>query len=398
MPVCEKGRGVEIMAIGKVLTLFGTRPEVIKLAPVVQQLEAYGTTLETINVASGQHTDLLNPFVRLFDIRIDRNLQVMEAGQTPNGVCSRVLALFDRVLAEESPSLVLVQGDTTTAMTGALAAFYRRIPLGHVEAGLRSGNPYSPYPEEMNRRLISRLATYHFAPTPRNRDTLLSEGVPPEAIFVTGNPVVDSLQFVLQRSRPGPVVEGAIHATEGLRRVVLTTHRRESFGELMLENLRVLRRFVECQDDAALLFPVHPNPAVVGQATAILSGHARIHLLPPLDYESFIILMSQAWLIVSDSGGVQEEAPTLGKPLLILRENTERPEAIECGVARLVGGRPERLAVMLDEISRDRRWVDQVTTTENPFGDGDSGRRIAGIIARVLHLSPANHVQTGGRR
>jgi UDP-N-acetylglucosamine 2-epimerase (non-hydrolysing) len=250
----------------------------------------------------------------------------------------------------------------------------------------------------MNRRLISRLTTYHFAPTPRNRDTLLSEGVVPEAIFVTGNPVVDSLTVVLQRSRPGPVVEEAIHVTQGLRRIVLTTHRRESFGEVMLENLRVLRRFVERHDDVSLLFPVHPNPAVVSQATAILSGHARIHRLPPLDYESFILLLSQAWLIVSDSGGVQEEAPTLGRPLLILRENTERPESIECGVARLVGGRPERLAAMLDEISRDRSWIDRVGATENPFGDGHSGRRIAQIIARVLHVSPADHALTGGRR
>ncbi len=389
---------MSVGSAGKVLALFGTRPEVIKLAPVIQQLEAYGDRIEAINVASGQHTDLLHPFVRLFGIRIDHDLNVMEAGQTPTGVCSRVLSLLDRILAKERPNLLLVQGDTTTAMSGALAGFYNRIPVGHVEAGLRSGNPYSPYPEEMNRRLISRLTTYHFAPTPRNRDTLLSEGVVPEAIFVTGNPVVDSLTVVLQRSRPGPVVEEAIHATQGLRRIVLTTHRRESFGEVMLENLRVLRRFVERHDDVSLLFPVHPNPAVVSQATAILSGHARIHRLPPLDYESFILLLSQAWLIVSDSGGVQEEAPTLGRPLLILRENTERPESIECGVARLVGGRPERLAVMLDEISRDRSWIDRVGATENPFGDGHSGRRIAQIIARVLQVSPADHALTGGRR
>jgi len=386
------------VSIAKVVAVFGTRPEVIKLAPVIQQLEAYGKALEIINVTSGQHTDLLYPFLRLFDIRIDHDLNVMEAGQTPSAVCSRVLALLDQILAKERPNLLLVQGDTTTAMSGALAAFYRRIPVGHVEAGLRSGNPYSPYPEEMNRRLISRLTTYHFAPTLRNRDALLSEGVAPEAIFVTGNPVVDSLKVMLQRSRPAPIVEDVLHATKGSRRIVLTTHRRESFGEVMLENLRVLRRFVERHDDVTLLFPVHPNPAVVGQAHAIHSDHARIHLLPPLDYESFIILMSQAWLIVSDSGGVQEEAPTLGRPLLILRENTERPESIECGVARLVGGRHERLAVMLEEISRDRTWVDQVTTTENPFGDGNSGRRIAGIITRVLNVSPADRVLMGGRR
>jgi UDP-N-acetylglucosamine 2-epimerase (non-hydrolysing) len=372
-----------------VLTVFGTRPEVIKLAPVIEHLEAQRDAFRTVNVTSAQHTDLLYPLVRMFGIRIDHDLQIMEPNQTPNQVCARVLAGLDLLLHEERPDLILVQGDTTTAMAGALAGFHRRIPVGHVEAGLRSGNAYSPYPEEMNRRLITRLASYHFAATQRNRATLLSEGVSKDAVFVTGNPVVDSLHAILKRTAVAPAVARLLDATRGLKRMVLTTHRRESFGDTMAGNLTVLRSFVARRTDVALLFPVHPNPAVAGPATAILSGQPRIHLIPPLDYADFIVLLSHAWLLVSDSGGVQEEAPTLGKAVLVLRENTERPEAIEAGVARLVGGEPARLALMLEEAYQDGSWIQGVASCANPFGHGDSGTQIAQIIARLLDESPA---------
>src|SRR2546422_190065 len=372
----------------KVLTVFGTRPEVIKLAPVIEQLEVQRDVFRTVNVTSAQHTDLLYPFVRMFGIRVDHDLRIMEPNQTPNQVCARVLARLDLILDEERPDLILVQGDTTTAMAGALAGFHRRIPIGHVEAGLRSGNAYSPYPEEMNRRLITRLATYHFAATRRNRATLLSEGVPEDNVFVTGNPVVDSLHAMLRRAAVSPVVASLLEATSGLKRIVLTTHRRESFGDAMAGNLSVLRGFVARRPDVALIFPVHPNPDVVGPATAILSGHPRIHLVPALGYEYFIVLLSRAWLLVSDSGGVQEEAPTLGKPVLILRENTERPEAIEAGVARLAGGEPARLALMLQGAYEGRSWIYHVGKGENPFGQGDAGKRIAQIIVRVLAELP----------
>jgi UDP-N-acetylglucosamine 2-epimerase (non-hydrolysing) len=368
----------------KVLTLFGTRPEVIKLAPVIQQIECRSLEFKAVNVSSGQHTDLLYSFLSLFGIRVDHDLQVMDVDQTPNQVCSRVLASLDPILSERKPDLIVVQGDTTTAMAGALAGFYRCIPVAHVEAGLRTGNIYSPYPEEMNRRLITRLATYHFAATRRNRDTLLSEGVSEEKIFVTGNPIVDSLEMIRRRSVIAPAVKEVLAATQGLRRLVLTTHRRESFGAIMARNFRVLRNFVELHGDTALIFPVHPNPAVTKSATGIFATHPRVHMIKPLDYQDFIILLSQAWLIVSDSGGVQEEAPTLKKPLLILRENTERPEAIESGVARLVGGCPERLAEMLDEVYRDGKWIHDIGNVENPFGRGDSGKRIMKIIEQLL--------------
>jgi UDP-N-acetylglucosamine 2-epimerase (non-hydrolysing) len=368
----------------KILTIFGTRPEVIKLAPIIQRLTSCGKLFQMINIASGQHTDLLYPFVRLFGIQIEYDLQVMGHDQTPNQVCSRVLASLDPILEQERPDLILVQGDTTTALAGALAGFHRRIPVAHVEAGLRSGSSQSPYPEEMNRRLISRLATYHFAATARNRENLIIEGILEQNIFLTGNPVVDSLLAIMKISHPSPSLASLLDDTAELKRIVLTTHRRESFGEIMAENLQVLRQFVDTHEDIALIFPVHPNPSVQGPASTYLSDHPRIRLVPPLEYPDFVILLSRAWLIVSDSGGVQEEAPTLGKPLLVLRENTERPEALDAGVARLVGGRPDRLAVMLEEIYGNGNWTSHIKETENPFGRGDSGRRISTIIQQLL--------------
>lgn len=371
----------------KILTIFGTRPEVIKLAPVIHHLESLGGLFQTINVTSAQHTDILYPPVQLLRIRLDHDLRIMSPDQTPNLVCSRVLAALDPLLSREQPDLILVQGDTTTALAGALAGFQRDIPVGHVEAGLRSHDPRNPYPEEMNRRLITSMASYHFAATPGNRETLLAEGVARQSVFVTGNPVVDSLKAILARLEVAPETAALLKATDGLKRVVLTTHRRESFGEEMVENLKVIRRFVEAHEDVALIFPVHPNPAVTRAAHAALAGRPRIHLARPMNYDQFIALLSRAWLIVSDSGGVQEEAPTLGKPLLILRENTERPEAVESGVARLVGGDPQRLSALLERAWRRGSWVERVKKIENPFGRGDSGRRIARIIAQVLSAS-----------
>lgn len=368
----------------KVLTVFGTRPEAIKLAPVMHELETRPFAVETVCVATSQHTDLLRPFVRLFNIRADYDLKAMRAGQTPDELRTRLVASLDPIMLKEDPDMVLVQGDTTTALSGALAAFARGIAVGHVEAGLRSGNLHSPFPEEMNRRLITQLATYHFAATSFNRTTLLEEGIKDEAIFVTGNPVVDSLKTILSGSHLSEEVAGLLEATRGLRRIVLTTHRRESFGRLMTENLRVLRRFVEAHADVTLIFPVHPNPEVV-RAARLLESHPRIHLIEPLGYEDFIQLMSSAWLLVSDSGGIQEEAPTLGRPLLVLRENTERREALQSGIARLVGGSPERLGLLLEEALAEGSWAERVAEIENPFGDGTSGHSIARTVLELLN-------------
>lgn len=367
-----------------ILTLFGTRPEVIKLAPVIRALEAQPDRWRTLNVSSSQHTDLLYPFAERLAIRIDRDLAVMQPGQAPSEVLARVLAGLDSLLATEQPDLLLVQGDTTTALAGAIAAFHRRIPLGHVEAGLRSGDIASPFPEEMNRRLITQMARFHFAATQSNVDNLRAEGVAADRIVLSGNPVVDSLHAIRTAHGPSIRLIGALAALDGLRLIALTTHRRESFGPVMEGHLKILRRFVERHADMALVFPVHPNPAVRNAAAALLSGAPRTLLLEPLDYPDFIHLLSRAWLIVSDSGGVQEEAPSLGKPLLVLRDNTERPEVLDCGVGRLVGSSPARLETLLEEALLDTAWFERVRATPNPFGAGDGGLRIVSAIERFL--------------
>ncbi len=370
------------MRLGKVLTLFGTRPEIIKLAPVVAALERRGD-LATCNVASSQHRDLIRPFARTFGLRIDHDLGVMRPGQTPNQVVSRVLSSLEPVLRAESPALVLVQGDTSTALAGALAAFHRGIPVGHVEAGLRTGDPLSPFPEEMNRRLITRIASLHFAATRRNVEVLRNEGAPEEGILLTGNPVVDALHRILREPPPRDVLP-LLEELAGSRIIALTTHRRENFGDVMGGHLAALRRFVAKHEDVSLVFPVHPNPAVREVTQRTLAGAERVKLIDPLGYHEFIQLLAASWLIVSDSGGVQEEAPTLRKPLLVLRESTERPEAVECGVARMVGTDSQRLEDLLEEAERGSPWMSQVASVRNPFGQGDAGARIADAVARFL--------------
>lgn len=366
-----------------VLTVFGTRPEVIKLAPVIAELERH-RAFRTVNVSSGQHTDLLSPFVKLFGVRVDHDLSVMRPDQSLSQLFARVLTELDPLLAAVRPDAVLVQGDTTTAVAAALAAFHRGIPVGHVEAGLRTADPLSPFPEEMNRRLVTRVARWHFAGTANHRRTLRREGVPRENVVLTGNPVVDALKYVGTATAPSTRLQAILDATGGLKRVVLTTHRRESFGSVLEGNLLALRAFVETHPDTALVFPVHPNPCVRAVAGAVLAGRERIHLTDPLDYPDFIGLLSKAWLIASDSGGVQEEAPSLGVPLLVLRESTERPEAIDAGCAELAPT-PDALAVMLE-----RKYAvcaqDSGRPGRNPFGDGRAARRIVRALARHLNI------------
>ena len=366
----------------KVLVLFGTRPEAIKLAPVIHELRK--KFFQTIVVSSSQHKQLLAPFLTSLDVDVDFDLGVMRRDQTPNGVCSRVMAKLDKILVSEKPNLILVQGDTTTTLAGALAAFYRKIPVGHVEAGLRSGNLMSPFPEEMNRRVVSQIASFHFAATEKNRRNLLAEDVPSEKVFVTGNPVVDALKYMLKNLKVDPAITQLIRATDGKKRILLTTHRRESFGSAMTANLKVIGDFVEQRKDVCLFFPVHPNPNVKNIADTILGGRERIYLLEPLDYSNFLSIMKSAWLILSDSGGVQEEAPSLGKPLLILRENTERPEAIRSGVAKLVGNSPGSLKRFLEENYSVETWIKSIKEVANPFGDGKAAMRIVKIIEERL--------------
>ncbi len=370
----------------KVLVLFGTRPEAIKLAPVIHELRK--KFFQTVVVSSSQHKQLLKPFLDSLAVDVDFDLGVMRRNQSPNDVCAKVVARLDKILDSEQPDLILVQGDTTTTLAGALAGFNRRIPVGHVEAGLRSGNILSPFPEEMNRRLVSQIASLHFAATEKNRRNLLAEDVPSEKVFVTGNPVVDSLKYMLKNLKVDPAITQLIKKTEGRKRVLLTTHRRESFGSAMTANLKVIRDFVDKRKDVCLFFPVHPNPNVKQAAKEIMGGHERIHLLGPLNYSDFLAIMKSVWLIVSDSGGVQEEAPTLGKPLLVLRENTERPEAIRAGVSKLVGTSPGSLKMLLEENYADETWIKSVKEVANPFGDGRSASRIVKIIEEKLATKP----------
>ena len=366
----------------KVLVLFGTRPETIKLAPIIHELQT--RRFRTLVVSSSQHKQLLKPFLAALNVEVDIDLGVMRRNQSPNEVCARVVARLDKILAAERPDLILVQGDTTTTLAGALAGFNRSIPVGHVEAGLRSGNLMSPFPEEMNRRLVSQMASFHFAATDANRRTLIAEGVASDKVFVTGNPVVDSLKGMTQKAACDEHVERLIKDTAGKKRILLTTHRRESFGAALSGNLEVIRAFVEKHDDVCVFFPVHPNPNVRAVAEEILGGHDRIHLLAPMDYSAFLSIMKACWLIVSDSGGVQEEAPSLGKPLLILRENTERPEAIHAGVAKLVGNKPGSLARMLEKNYASDTWMRSVRQIANPFGDGHAAAKIVRVLEQEM--------------
>jgi len=367
-----------------VLTLFGTRPEAIKLAPVIWALERRPDAWRSVTVSSSQHTDLLRPFIGQLGLRIDHDLAVMTPGQAPVEVLARVAAGLAPILAAERPDVLLVQGDTTTALAGALAGLYARVPVGHVEAGLRTGDRFSPFPEEMNRRLITPVADFHFAATPRNVAILRGEGVPADRIVLTGNSVVDALKHILASAARSPRIDGLLRLHRTRRVIALTTHRRENFGEVMTSHLRALKRFVERHPEVVLVFPVHPNPAVRAVTAAELGDSDRIHCIEPLEYPDFVQLLSEAWLVVSDSGGVQEEAPSLGKAVLILRDTTERPEVLDCGVGRLVGRSGERLEAMLEEALADESWLAAARSVANPFGDGHAGERIAAALQEFL--------------
>ncbi len=371
-----------------ILVIYGTRPEAIKLGPVVEALSQSEALARPILAFTGQHDDLARAADRLFALDPDYSLESLVPGQPLNHLCSRILERLEPVLDAERPAMAIVQGDTTSALAGALAAANKGIPVAHVEAGLRTHNRRSPFPEEINRQLITRLASLHCAPTRANRDTLIAEGVEPNSIVVTGNPVLDGLARALKAPLT-PSESATLSRIGGARRlIVLTTHRRESFGPCMRENMSVIRGFIDRHPDTSLAFPVHPNPSVSRPARHLFEDHPRVHLLPHLNYPAFVQLMARAWLLVSDSGGVQEEAPTLKRPLIVLREHTERPEAVECGVARLTGGSPERLRELLENAEADRAWFEQVGRVQNPFGQGDSGKRIARAVMAKLRAEP----------
>lgn len=366
----------------RVLVAFGTRPEAIKLAPVIQELRRRPLVELTV-VTTAQHRQLLDQVLDVFAIAPDADLDVMQPDQTLADLSGRVLSAMDRRLASDRPDLVLVQGDTTSAFMCGLAAFYRHVPVGHVEAGLRTASPANPFPEEMNRRLTSALASMHFAPTERARRALVAEGVPAETIFLTGNPVVDALQQI-RRSDAYRPARPAVAARAGERLVLVTLHRRESWGEPLAGMCRAIADLAARHQDIRVVFPMHLNPRVQGAVRATLRDTPRVSLIAPLDYLSFVRQIEASTLVLTDSGGVQEEAPALGKPVLVLRETTERPEAIESGVARLVGTEPSAIVAAATELLTDAAAYEVMARAVSPFGDGHAAARIADAIeARV---------------
>ena len=373
----------------RILTVFGTRPEAIKMGPVIRALGA-DPAFQPVHLATAQHRDLLDEVLRVFEITPDHDLDVMTADQQLADVTARCVTGIDRILKDEGPAMVLAQGDTTTVMAAALAAYYNRIPFGHVEAGLRTDDKFSPFPEEINRRVAGTLTDLHFAPTAQARANLLREGVPDAWIHVVGNTVVDAVEAIAAHdASTAPLPPG----TEALlarveHPVLVTAHRRESFGEPMEQICRALREIADTHPSVGLVFPVHPNPNVRRTVNAILAGHDRILLLEPVDYLQFVHLMKRCHFILTDSGGVQEEAPSLGKPVLVLRERTERPEGIAAGVARLVGTRRERIVAAATALLTEPAEYAAMTGAGNPYGDGHAGERIAAIIKDYLGRRP----------
>lgn len=369
----------------KILSIFGTRPEAIKMAPVIKELSRYPEQFASRVCVTAQHRQMLDQVLELFRIVPDYDLDIMEPGQDLTDVTCNVLRKLAPVLKEFLPDVVLVHGDTTTTMAASLAAYYLKIPVGHVEAGLRTGNIYSPWPEEINRRLAGAIATWHFAPTERAKENLLREGVAPEAITVTGNTVIDALLDVVGRIRNDSDLQTRMeekfsYLDRAKRLILVTGHRRENFGDGFENICRSLRSIAEAHDDVEILYPVHLNPNVQEPVRRVLGGVGRVYLIEPQDYLPFVYLMDRSYLIITDSGGVQEEAPSLGKPVLVMREETERPEAVEAGTVRLVGARSEDIVRAATELLKDRVAYQKMTLTHNPYGDGHAAQRIREII------------------
>jgi UDP-N-acetylglucosamine 2-epimerase (non-hydrolysing) len=384
--------------MSKVLVVFGTRPEAVKMAPLIKQLGARGDVFETRVCVTAQHRAMLDQILDAFELQPHYDLDIMTSGQDLYDITTHVLAGIRPVMTEFKPDTVLVQGDTTTTFATALAAYYEQIDVGHVEAGLRTGNVYSPYPEEMNRQLTTRLTKYHFAPTPLNRENLLKEAVDAEYIAVTGNTVIDALLMVVRkleqdRRRRDRVTKQI--ALSGLppeilasnRRMVLVTgHRRESFGVGFVNICKAIRELATRHRDVEIVYPVHLNPNVREPVEKILSNIDNVHLIEPVSYEEFVYLMSKAYLLLTDSGGIQEEAPALAKPVLVMRENTERPEAVEAGTARLVGTDCAEIIARTEELLADAAAYDRMATATNPYGDGRASEMIVQFLSERIAL------------
>lgn len=367
----------------KVMTVFGTRPEAIKMAPLVKKLnEAEG--IESVLCVTAQHREMLDQVLELFQLTPDYDLNIMKQNQTISQITSNVLVGLEEVLKKEKPDVVLVHGDTTTTFAAGLASFYQQIKVGHVEAGLRTYDKYSPYPEEMNRVLTGHIADFHFSPTERNRVNLLKEAVNDDDIYITGNTVIDALLEVVDK--PYQFEDETLKQIDfdGRRVITVTCHRRENLGENMEHIFGAIRKIAEEFHDVEIIYPMHMNPKVRETANRILNGMDRVHLIDPLQYQPFVNLMAKSYFIITDSGGMQEEAPSLGKPVLVVRKETERPEAVEAGTVKLAGVEMENIYNMSKQLLTDKSAYDAMAHSVNPYGDGHACERIVDILKKKL--------------
>ena len=380
----------------KIMLVFGTRPEAIKMAPLVKEFQKRPNEFQTIVCVTGQHREMLDQVLHIFEITPDYDLNIMKQGQDLYDVTARVLLGMRDVLKEARPDVVLVHGDTTTSTAAALAAYYQQIPVGHVEAGLRTHNIYSPWPEEMNRQLTGRLATYHFAPTPLSRQNLLSEGVQESHITVTGNTVIDALYMVVDKIKRDKVLDAELEKllkqsgydvnrlSAGKKLVLITGHRRENFGDGFISMCRAIKTLTEKYPEVDFVYPMHLNPNVRKPIHEVfgedLSGLGNMFFIEPLEYLSFVYLMEKSTIVLTDSGGIQEEAPGLGKPVLVMRDTTERPEALEAGTVKLVGTDYDKIIKEVSALIEDREYYDRMSKAVNPYGDGKACARIVNAL------------------
>ncbi len=373
----------------KLLIVFGTRPEAIKMAPLVRNLRSEPTVFDVNVCVTAQHREMLDQVLKIFGIKPDIDLNLMKEGQDLFDVTSSVLLAMRGVFAEHRPDAVLVHGDTTTTMATALAGFYAGVPIGHVEAGLRTNDIYVPFPEEFNRKVVSNVARWHFAPTEMSRNNLLTEGVPASAITVTGNTVIDTLQWVLKRIDADTARRAAL--TEALqevlpfawqkqRFVLITGHRRENFGDGFVQICEAIRELARYFPNIHFVYPVHFNPNVQQPVRSLLAGSPNVHLILPIEYEAFVYLLKHAYLVLTDSGGIQEEAPSLGKPVLVMRDDTERPEAVQAGTSVLVGANKDRIIAGVVRLLEDKEFYHKMSLTYNPYGNGNASKKIVDIL------------------
>ena len=359
----------------KVMSIFGTRPETIKMAPVVHELEKR-EEIESIVCVTAQHREMLDQVLKALKVKPDYDLNIMKQGQTLSDITTRALKGLEDVIKEVKPDIILVHGDTTTTFAGALAAFYQQVAVGHVEAGLRTYNKYSPFPEEMNRQFVGIVSDMNFAPTERSKNNLLLEGKKEETIYVTGNTAIDALNLTVDEEYSDEITEWIGDD----RLIVLTAHRRENLGEPMYRMFKAIRRIIDKYDDVKMVYPVHLNPLVVKAANEVFGDSEKIKLIKPLEVVEFHNLLSRSYLILTDSGGIQEEAPSLGKPVIVLRDTTERPEGIDAGTLKLAGTEEETIYQMVDELLSDSMEYEKMSKASNPYGDGHASERIVDAI------------------